>query len=81
VFARLRDGIEWFAVGLSLLVQAGVVLALVYIDTPADPSAQMRMLIEHGLVALAFLATAVGAFYLAARRVRRKRSRPATEVP
>lgn len=75
VFGRLRDGIEWFAVGMSLLVQAGVILALLYItDVPPDPKVRIRMVIEHGVVALAFVATSIGAFYLSARRIRRKRS-------
>lgn len=63
--------------GVSLVVQAGVVLALAYLAEPSsDPAAHTRVTIEHGLVALAFLVTAGGAFYLAARRIKRPRSEP-----
>ena len=68
---HLRDGIEWLAVGVSLVVQAGVIVALAYLaDPPADPAARLRLMIEYGVVALAFLATGGGAFYLAVRRIR-----------
>jgi hypothetical protein len=77
VKGRLFDGIVWVAVGVSLIAQAGFLMAMNWwpSDTP-PPSDGVPPSVAGGIVAVAFVALGTGAFGIGVRRlVRARRAR------
>jgi hypothetical protein len=75
VKAWLVDGIVWVAVGLSLMAQAGFLMAMTWWPSDApQPSDGVPPSVAGAIVAVAFVVLGVGAFGVGVRRLITARS-------